>query len=343
MADINALMMGGRRAGKTSIMAAMDECCKAVLASDRLLELMTHEGSIEITMKKTELSDYFTDPRYLKSRKFTPDLNPSSASGVFEYECRVGGRSSGFTLNFTDVPGEMYEDASRIPEVEELMGKSQVMIIAIDSPHMMERTGDASEELTGCCKYHESFNRVPEITDFFKTAFQSGKELCSQNKLVILVPLKCEKYYYRNEMKKLYDTILKGYEELLRFLASPGICDICTVAVAPILTLGGAEFFKFVEGKSYVGEYNYVEDRARRAYLPKYCEQPLFLTLQYVISLARRRAEGRFALFRMFSEVFGNKAKLEDLKACEASIRDKIMTDRESGFCVIQDPVKMLG
>ena len=342
MADIDILMMGGRRAGKTSVLAAMDKCCKEVLSGDSMLRLVCREGSVELTLKKTELSDYFLDPRYTKSRKFEPDLAPTTGASPFEYECKVNGRSSGFTLRFTDVPGEHYEDPEKRSELEEMVSRSQILLIAIDSPHMMERTGAASEELNGYCRYHEEFNRVPEITDFLKVAFQSNEKIRSQGKLVIFVPLKCEKYYYRGEMERLRETVKKGYEDLFRVLASPGINERCTVAIAPILTLGGAEFFKFKKD-SYVGEYNYVENAALRPYLPKYCEQPLFLTLQYVVSLARKRAEGKFVLFRLAGEIFGNQAKLEDLKSCETNIKNKIETDAALGFAIVQDPIKMLG
>lgn len=341
MADINVLMMGGRRAGKTSILAAMDRCCKEILSTDELLRVVCQAGSVEVMLKITELSDYFTDPRYTKSRKFVPDVNPTGSANTFEYECKVKGRPSGFTLRFTDVPGEYYEEPDKRSDMEDMVRKSQVLMIAVDSPHLMESTGDKSESVNGYCCYHESYNRVAEITDFFKTAFQNNEDIRTQNKLVIFVPLKCEKYYFRQEMERLHDMIKKGYEDLFRILSSPGINEICTVAIMPILTIGGAEFFKFKKD-SYVGEYNYVENAAFRAYLPKYCEQPLFLTLQYVISLARRKAEGRFPLFRMFSELFGNQAKLEDLKTCEHDIKSKIMRDPALGFDIVQDPVKMI-
>ncbi|MCD7990688.1 MAG: hypothetical protein LUK37_02400 [Clostridia bacterium] len=341
MADINVLMMGGRRAGKTSILAAMDRCCKEILSTDELLRVVCQAGSVEVMLKITELSDYFTDPRYTKSCKFVPDVNPTGSANTFEYECKVKGRPSGFTLRFTDVPGEYYEEPDKRSDMEDMVRKSQVLMIAVDSPHLMESTGDKSESVNGYCCYHESYNRVAEITDFFKTAFQNNEDIRTQNKLVIFVPLKCEKYYFRQEMERLHDMIKKGYEDLFRILSSPGINEICTVAIMPILTIGGAEFFKFKK-YSYVGEYNYVENAAFRAYLPKYCEQPLFLTLQYVISLARRKAEGRFPLFRMFSELFGNQAKLEDLKTCEHDIKSKIMRDPALGFDIVQDPVKMI-
>lgn len=340
MADINVLMMGGRRAGKTSVLASMDECCKNVLASEELLKLVTNEGSITLSNKKTELSDYFTDPRYLKSMKFEPDLNPSDAETVFEYECLVGGKGAGYTLRFQDVPGEWYEDPEYEADVKKRMKDSHIFLIAIDSPHMMECISEA-EKLDGYCRYHEEYNRVSEITNFFKTAFQNSGNSRNEKKLVIFVPLKCEKYYYRNEMKKLYDTIRKGYGDLLRVLASPGICEICTVAVMPILTLGGAEFFKFSKG-TYVGEYNYVEDKALREYQPKYCEQPLLLSLKYVVSLARAQSEGKLPPLRLFSEIFGNRAKLDALKECESAIRHKIMTDSEKGFGLLQDPDRIL-
>ena len=329
MADINVLMIGGRRAGKTSVLAAMDRCCNELLASVPNINVSCTDGGVNLTLKENELEHYFSK-RYMKNMVFTPDLNPSVTSDTYTYEVNVNNRDSGCTLNFTDFPGEWLNSDEKQEELQNMLDISQIVIITIDTPHMVESIDDAT--MVG--KYHYEFNRVPEITRFFKKAFQASKK----ERLVLFVPLKCEKYYYRNKMKTVNETLKIGYSELLDFLANDEIKELCTVGIVPILTLGGAEFFKFSEN-GYAGKYSYVQDAALRKYSPKYCEQPLFWTLNFLIKMAKKNKEHQGRFSRWFKETFFNAAKMTDLAACEQTIEQLIETDHGLGFEIIQNPI----
>ena len=109
MADIKVLMMGGKRAGKTSIMAAMERCCDDVTGSVQDITVYCEEGSTHIADKQVELHQYFEGE--LGAEYFlTPDNGPSSAPEHFEFHVTIGERASGYSLNFTDVPGEYYQN-----------------------------------------------------------------------------------------------------------------------------------------------------------------------------------------------------------------------------------------
>ncbi len=331
MADLNVLMIGGRRAGKTSVLAAMDQCSNEALADVPELYVSCQEGGVNLQLKKTELNFYFTE-KYMRSMTFTADLNPDITPQTYTYEVTVNDRNSGYTLNFMDFPGEWFTNPEKQDELQEKVNMSQVIIITIDTPHMVE----SIEEATGVGKYHYEFNRVPEITRFFKNAFQKSKE----ERMVLFVPLKCEKYYYRNQMNLVSKVLKTGYSELLRFLGNDEIKGLCTVGIVPILTIGGAEFFKFNDN-GYAGMYSYVKDLSLRKYNPKYCEQPLFLTLYYLIKMAEANKADQGVIVRWLSELFLNSAKLNDLVSCKKKLEQLIETDQTAGFEIIQNPIEM--
>jgi len=338
MADINILMMGGRRCGKTSVLASMEKCFTDIAADIDGLGIDCIDSGNEILFKIQELKGYFS-PVYKRKKVFTADLNPSTASHDYEYSVKLNGKNSGYDMKFIDFPGENLDKDEKAEELQKMVDDSQVIIVAIDTPHLVEEI----DEATGVGKHHYKFNRVDKITRFFKRTFQNTTE----DRLIIFVPLKCEKYYYRNKLKKVSDLVKLGYSELFDFLGSGGVEDKCTVLITPILTLGGSEFYKFVEeeDKFFPGEtvmvskYCHVGNPADAKYSPKFCEQPLILVLHYLIGVARKNAEGRNRFSRWFKEKFTNAAKLSDLMACEQHIRSLAISDPELGYIAVQEPI----
>lgn len=332
MADINVLMVGGRRAGKSSILAAMDKCCSHQLAGvEELSVVRDDECNVSLALKLTELKRYFS-PAYVKRNTFVADLNPSSVCNKYGFDVTVKNRGLPYKLSFRDVPGEWYASSEHEADIQAAIADSQVFIIAVDTPHLMEE----NDKALGYGKYHAEFNRVGEITRLFKTAFQNS----SQPRMVLFVPLKCEKYFLRNEisqrwnMHNVVETLKKGYEELISFLTQSDVQENCTVAIAPILTLGGAEFDRFDEN-SYVGIYRYTADPK---YAPQYCEQPVLMALLYVITMAKEKAHGRFS---WLVAMLKNQARMNDLISCQTILAKKIIKDRDIGYVVLNDPLRM--
>lgn len=339
MADINVLMVGGRRAGKTSVLASMDKCCRKQLAGvEQLSVIRDPDSGIDLNMKLKELKRYFSK-EYKKRPTFVADLQPSVTSASYGFDISVNDRNLGYKICFTDIPGEWISNPGHEADMQKAMDQSQVIIIAIDTPHLVEQR----EAGTGYGKYHDEFNRVKEITRFFKQTFQKSKT----EHLVLFVPLKCEKYYYRNADSKAWNmqlvtkTVQAGYRELLDFLTKSDVSELCSVAIVPILTLGGAEFNKF-DSNGYAGIYSYVMDPALQEYLPQYCEQPLFFTLQYVIAMAERNKRNQGKISAWFRETFQNQVKLKDLMNCSGTLRQLIMTDESLGFHILNDPLHMV-
>lgn len=331
MADINVLMVGGRRAGKTSLLAAVKACCDRKQLEK--LNVTATFGADMMNDKVTEMKGYFTEPQYADKMLFEPDGSPNDNPAQYEFQVDVNGFKSSYTIGFTDVPGEYYgtnefgeytdEEFENIQKyVSAQVQNSQVFLIAIDTPHLMEKM----DKSTGYGEGHEWFNRVDQITNFFKTAFQD-----SQRRLVLFAPIKCERYLDR--MDKVADCVEKGYADLIAHLTRGPVADLCTIAIAPIISLGGAKFLRFQNNDwHHIGEYHYHQDETKRQYAPENCEQPLMLILQYLLEVMKAQKDKENPIFRWLRERFGKQARIADLLACEGEINSLIITDKERGY-----------
>lgn len=331
MADINVLMVGGRRAGKTSLLAAVKSCC-----DEKMLQKLTVSavsGADLMNDKVTEMRGYFTEPQYVDKAIFEPDGSPSDNPAEYEFQVTVNQKNSSYTIGFTDVPGEYYganefgefteEEFEEVHTyIDDQVRNSQVFLIAIDTPHLMENV----DRTTGYGAGHEWFNRVNQITDLFKHAFQD-----SQNRLVLFVPIKCERYL--DKMEKVAERVEKGYAELITYLTQGPVGDLCTVAIAPIVSLGGAKFLMFPQNDwHHVGQYHYVQDEQRRKYAPENCEQPLMLVLQYLLDTAKKQKNNQHMVIKWFQERILGQARFSDLQSCEDEIQSLIITDKKKGY-----------
>ncbi|MCD7957500.1 MAG: hypothetical protein LUG93_17505 [Lachnospiraceae bacterium] len=333
-AKIKILMVGGRRAGKTSILASMIKCAQEVTAATSIA-IGVDSGAGDLSFKQAELESYFMD--YEEGESFEPDLSPNNDDKQYEFSVKVNGRNTGFQLAFTDIPGEWL--VSEPQKVDSLLSESAVVIIAVDSPHLMEK----EDKKFGYGRYHKEFNRVDELTNYFKSGLQGGNSKIA-GRLVIFVPIKCEKYFWlttpsgketdavtrNNQMMKLNEKIKAGYRELFDHFSTPALKNVVSVAIAPVITIGGAEFYRF-RTESYVGEYCFVMDPAKRAYAPRYCEQPLLLVLDFLLKTAadNKRKQNIFA--RLYGNLTG-MAGLADLQSCEAQISKMINSNPYLGF-----------
>lgn len=265
------------------------------------------------------------------------------------------GRNAGVDINFIDIPGEWFINAEFESKVKDVLRSSQILLIAIDSPHLMEAEG----------KYHEIYNRAEVITEQIKQAFQGSLE----PRMVLFVPMKCEKYKNRGRMKELTDRVLEGYEELITYLTAAGDGRLYTVAISPCITMGGCEFLRFVLPTDEEGNYETDENgeilpdisidpatghrimnwRAQYRYLtdedgdhyyePKDCEQPLLYLLTYYTRILHLQCQnggwwqGIWAFIR-------KQANVQQILNGQNLIGEKIKRDAEAGFKVLHDPLE---
>lgn len=362
MATINVLMCGGRRTGKTSIMAAIQDNVRELFPSGDIVLNMNNSGHlINYLTETTSIFGY----EYQDESSFI--ANQGSNSDSNEYQCKVylQKRASSMDLNFTDVPGEWFIKAEYETELTKKMRSSQVLIIAIDSPHMMESKG----------KYHEVFNRATIITQQIKKALQANRE----HRMVLFVPVKCERYrstqdHMKNRMPELLECVKQCYSDLISFLTSGGNEKIYTVGVTPCFTFGGAEYLRFLppmdedgnvelgsDGNplkdlekdpdsglmvmTYLTEYLLLNDSSGdHYYAPENCEQPLLYILLYLIAVSRLKIPG---FISNLWATFRNQPNQKILIECKDNLLRKTKMqnnqgESEEGFALLNDPLGMV-
>lgn len=334
---INIMMLGGKRCGKTSVLAAMNENFKNIFAKTQLKLLTDDYKTADVLHDKLEeIKDF------LKSeRPFDPlDDNPTPGKSTYRFNVSLNNKDrSRLNLNFVDSAGEYL--TTDVDQLQGIMENSNIILIAIDSPYLMEENGE----------YNDKRNHVHEVTDRIERFFNL------ENKgpvMVLFVPLKCELYRRRGEMNKLRDKICSEYGRLIDTLTSEPNKDKVTVAITPILTTGAVEFARFKLDEN--GDYAMTKNEKGKEYpisiyrktknaelKPRYCEQPFIYVMLYTLKcaqLVRSRNNGFIMnLVNAFGEYFLNWASADDFMAERGCLRQYLKKSGD-GYLLINDPLK---
>lgn len=274
-------MMGARGVGKTSVLTSMYNNMNDAV-NDTRLHIVADSGTDSILHKKTEdLKRMFFNGNNIHD-EVLPGIAGDSTVSTFEFDFGMNTEKIDIGLEIKDYPGEYVR---REPEtVKQYIEESNAVLVAIDTPHLMEYGG----------KYNEGKNYTSVITNFFKEALHSE----SSEKLIMLVPLKCEKYYHKGQIDDVRERVKEAYAELISFLRDKnnenGLKGKFACVITPILTVGEIVFDGFAESNGAVEElgvkdglaipkkakYAYLKSGA--AYSPEYCEQPLYYLLSFV-------------------------------------------------------------
>lgn len=283
MAQFNVLMFGSRRAGKSSILSSMIdsfEKLRSTTASNITLTATEDTEGI-LKNKKTDLQKIFKMGTKERMR-WTIDEDPTKVGDSYEFVMSAP-ESDKHILRFKDIPGEWL--ATNEAKVKEELRQSQIIIMAIDTPHLIEENGDHSD----------AFHNITNINALL-SYIKSNEDV---PRLVLLVPIKCEKYYYEGRMEEVVAEIEKQYEILLTALRTGKKKDLYTVAITPILSLGGIVFDDFERDADgdvvtfddpNVNPLLYLRPKAayyklyepKPVFAPKYCEQPVLYILSFI-------------------------------------------------------------
>lgn len=350
---INILMLGGRRCGKTTVLASMCNSINQALTGANL----RIEPSDENTRRRLSAAQSVIENKLGEFKvpltRIKMDDSPTAAETRYSFSVFSEGRKPFETLNICDFPGEWITDAAKAQKVRDYIAGCQVIIIAVDTPYMFSNLTDK-----GFGAYHEEYNKTREITNFFKNSISAqhsskdGSQLF-KDKLILFVPLKCERYYHltkikelntnnRDYMNEIAEAVKKSYGELLDFFKStPELAASCTVAVTPILSAGGVDFVKFQKDEEtgrLVAVYQEPEylKADECGYSPKFCEQPMVYTLLYIMQRIIR-ANVNKQHTSAFSTMFGGKNSAVQIAVTVNTLTKRVKRFGD-GYCIIQDP-----
>ena len=163
MKQVNILMLGGKRCGKTTVLASMyGEINKALSGTSLKLEV-EEQTQRELEKARASIQQKMEDFKIPLTRVEVDD-NPTSALKTYSFRLIVEGGSK-IPFKIHDIPGEWLTDSHQ-NEVKNLVRECQVIIIAIDTPYLFSKMTS-----NGYGLYHEEYNKPLEIANFFlKTA-----------------------------------------------------------------------------------------------------------------------------------------------------------------------------
>ena len=257
--ELNMCMLGARSVGKTTVMTAIfdDSRSSNGLSKSKIVLMAKDDTRKELLAKKLSLQEVFDERKDVVEA----GIAASSAVHTFNFEMGLLGRTPCINFNVTDYPGEFI--LSNQEFVNEQIAKSSVVLIAIDSPYLMEQNAE----------YNEERNQVSFIYNYLKDNIDAFSD-----KLIMFVPLKCEKYFYENRMNELNARVKDCYENVIKLFENT--VNVAMV-IAPILTMGEVEFERFeVNEGRHVAKYTFIKDNPQ--FTPMFCIQPMYYMMSFI-------------------------------------------------------------
>lgn len=231
---LKVLMVGGRRCGKTSALAVMfEQMINGVInnfftVSDATV-YETKEGDTQdtLTSKTTELKLFLEKPT---TKTFLVDSNPNIHD--WKYACKLALRGTPrkhFEIEYTDVPGEWWRSGTHDEEINNYVAQHDVFVVMVDTPYLMETSAAMCDAVNCISDIH---NALTNIND------QKG----TKAKMVVFVPIKCEKWVKDGKIKEVVDKLKSAYSVPIKALSAYSKMSIC---ILPIETAGNILFREF--------------------------------------------------------------------------------------------------
>lgn len=176
-ATMKACMMGPRAVGKTTILTSIFHNTNESIAQTKLKFVPDADTLSRMDVCRNEINSIFEDKKSVVDRP-SAGISSTSSVNVFHYEFGLKGKQTAVDLEIKDFPGEFINGGLHSGEVDQFIAESNAVLIAIDTPHLMEENG----------MFNDVKNMSKVICDYFKDNVDVEAE-----KLILLVPLKCEK------------------------------------------------------------------------------------------------------------------------------------------------------
>lgn len=324
-ATMRACMMGPRAVGKTTILTAIFHNTSESIAQTQLKFVPNADTLALMNVCSNQLNEIFEKKKSIEDRPIA-GIAASDKVNKFHYEFGLKGKKTAIDLEIKDFPGEYVTNGLHKEEVDAFISESNAILLAIDTPHLMECAGE----------YNEAKNHSELIANYFKSNINIEDE-----KLILLVPLKCEKYYYEKRMNEVNDAVKNAYQNLLTAISG---FEMIACAITPILTIGGVEFDKFstdsygmvVKNENGLPQAAYYKFYAKNPNLkPMFCVQPLYYILSYITNQYEDNKKKGNVFKRFVSSLFdlfsSDKELFKAMKECgEYKLKD------EKGYEIIQ-------
>ncbi len=310
--EMKFAILGPSGAGKTTLLACMAEEFEHI-SPGTIFPAEDHTFSTLMNAYRS----LKRDANNTSTRQFERSIEGTSM--LREFLFHVIGKGAYLPVKFYDFPGGwMIPGDSNNKTVIDIVKASAVILVAINTPYLMEMDG----------KYIDDGCAVEEI----EWVIKRGLEGDASERLIIFVPIKCEKYLdTSDERDRLHKTIKRAFNNTLMLTANPLYTNRLAIALLPVQTVGNAKFARFKIGEDGRIErevYRKADPNSR--FNPKNVDQPMRYLMSFLLEqLARNKAKGSW-YDKFLSFIF----REGDLRDAAEYIRSGIKSDNdlEAGF-----------
>ena len=236
MAEVlKVLMMGGQRVGKTSMLAGLIES----MTNGPVRDIVEVENVTESEERRRKMSKSIESLKFhlIQSygRTFLIDDNKTGSFDDYTLQFSIPDTDSKMQIVFTDANGEFY-DMGRLhdKEIREMIKTYDVFLVTIDTPYLMEVSNPDNKLCTEAI--NNSYNHVNDIHTFLT---EINDKDGADAKLVIFIPLKCEKWVKEGKIQDVKARVLQVYEPTIFALSKFANIEIDFL---PVQTVGNIVF-----------------------------------------------------------------------------------------------------
>jgi hypothetical protein len=245
---IKVLMMGGKRVGKSSALAAVMDSfvngCGKDLFSARDVTALSKVDGVKQTSISSKLKDVKDMLQQNVCKTIIVDSGKTNIKWDYKLELSLTGSNDSMTITFTDVNGEFFEGGNMQQDyILSLIKEYDVFIVAVDTPFLMEARNESNDLVDDII--NTKYNCVESIHTFLTQIDDNeGKNA----KLVIFVPIKCELWAKKGMLDTVSAAVQEDYDTSLEALKQYKSIQI---EILPIQTAGSVVFEEHMEAYTF--------------------------------------------------------------------------------------------
>ena len=279
------LMVGSRRCGKTTLMYSMVRELQTMDQASLTIEPADEASAAAFAGWETDIV------KFAKAPHINVGIRPSFALETYEfflYDKKNPG-SDVFLFRFIDVPGEWIREREHDADMDALIAAADVLYLTVNAPSVVEDEGAHKDLFVNA-------EKIMQLSEKLNVDKGNGK-------LLLLVPLMAEKYYWNRFTHKTptLSEVTKATKRLYaQLIATVKTADDMALAVTPVLTVGGVVFSRFDANNDM--HFSWSDSGVVNAehFSPRFCEQPMLYTLRFFCEklYSRGKTEGLARFFR---------------------------------------------
>ena len=277
MADVKPLiftMLGPSGSGKTSMLACMNRTFENVLS-----------GTFYPDRRTLGVLDDAYENLKSEANNDRVQFNVHTLKGTEEismFDFKIKGNKSTMPVRFYDFPGGYIErsaNQSDYDEIVRIVKQSAAIIVAVDMPYLMEPENDRGKYIRQAC--------IRDVELVIKDAIADSD---NQDRLILLVPIKCEKYMSDHDSRwALKQAVKYAFSDTIN-MGRETYKDRIAIAIVPINTIGNVKFSRFKTAGERVTEQVFMKLKGRK-FNPQYTDQPLRFAMSFLFEQFKKQRE----------------------------------------------------